>query len=365
MQNKIKLAILYGGKSAEHEISLISAKNVISAINTDKYDITLIAIDHDGAWFLQQMPDNLEQSKLPLIRDPDNLVALTASNKHANLKADKPKQKPLIDVAFPVLHGSNGEDGTIQGLLRLAGIPFVGADVLSAAVCMDKDVMKRLLSQANIPTARWQTLHYEDLENINIDGIISQLGMPLFIKPANLGSSVGIIKVKRKEELLSAIEHAMTYDEKIIVEEMIQGREIECGILGNNDPRASYPGEIITSKQHDFYSYEAKYLDENGAELITPAQLTESQTKAIQQIAIQAFRILNCAGMARVDCFLTANDKIYINELNTIPGFTKISMYPRMWQASGLSYAELIDQLIQLALEKFDRQQSLKTSYSV
>ena len=296
---KIKLGIMYGGKSAEHEVSLISAKNVAEALDKSKYKITKIFIDKSGKFDINQLSG--------------------------------------LDVVFPILHGPNGEDGTIQGLLKILNIPFVGPGVLGSAICMDKDVTKKLLLQAGLPTAKYVVYH----KNLK-----PPFPYPFFVKPANLGSSVGISKVTSKSEFLPAIKLALQHDSKVIVEESISGREIECSVL---DDKASVPGEVIP--HDDFYTYKAKYLDPEGAELLIPAPLSPALTKRVQGLAVKAFQVLCCEGMARVDFFLKGQD-LYINELNTIPGFTNISMYPKLWEASGLPYSQLLDRLIQLAMLK-------------
>lgn len=358
--SKIRVGVLFGGQSAEHEISLISAKNVVQAMDREKYDVILIGIDKQGIWHVQNEHGYLcHESDPRLIRldRGENLLALvpTAHRKELRRYVDSTMQSALeIDVIFPVLHGPMGEDGTVQGLLKLANIPFVGAGVLGSAIGMDKDVMKRLLRDAGIPIARFCALQRRHKSLIDIDEIISELGLPLFVKPANLGSSVGISKVKHRDALWAALDMAFQYDRKILIEEAIVGREIECSVLGNEDPVASLPGELIC--QHEFYSYEAKYLDENGAHFCIPAALPKETIEKIQQIACHAYRVLCVEGMARVDFFLKESGEILINEINTIPGFTSISMYPKMWEASGLKYADLIDQLIQLALDRHDQE---------
>jgi D-alanine-D-alanine ligase len=265
-----------------------------------------------------------------------------------------------VDVVFPVLHGPFGEDGTVQGLLKLANVPFVGASVLGSAIGMDKDVMKRLLRDANIPIGRFQTYDRRTARQIKFANIKKALGLPLFVKPANLGSSVGISKVNNRQELIAAVKKALRFDNKILIEEFIQGREIECSVLGNDDPIVSLPGEIVTG--HDFYSYDAKYIDDQGAHLEIPAKLPKAIVKNVQEIAIETYKALCCEGMARVDFFLKANGKVLVNEINTIPGFTQISMYPKMWEASGIPYTKLIDRLIQLALRRFRQEQNLRTT---
>ena len=265
-----------------------------------------------------------------------------------------------VDVVFPVLHGPFGEDGTVQGLLKLANLPFVGAGVLGSAVGMDKDVMKRLLRDAGIPVAKFMVFDSASKNDTGFRRLRRQLGLPMFVKPANLGSSVGISKVAGPGEFSRAVKEAFRYDNKILVEESISGREIECAVLGNERPRASVPGEIITG--HKFYSYDAKYLDDQGARLVIPAALPAALTRQIQKMSVRVFKILCCSGMARVDFFLRGRDEIFVNEINTIPGFTAISMYPKMWRASGLSYSRLIDQLIRLALQTFRAEKRLRST---
>jgi D-alanine-D-alanine ligase len=271
------------------------------------------------------------------------------------LRADK--TVPQLDVIFPVLHGPYGEDGTVQGLLRMIDIPFVGADVLGSAVSMDKDIMKRLLKEAGIQQAKFMAFSISDQLDIDSNIVEATLGMPCFVKPANLGSSVGISKVHNQAELKSAIKKAYQFDRKIVIEQFIEGREIECSVLGNENPTASFPGEVMPA--HDFYSYEAKYLDQKGASFQIPASLPDKMIKEIQKLAIKTFKVLNCEGMARVDFFLKGDRQLYVNELNSIPGFTKISMYPKLWEVSGISYSELLDRLIQLAIERHERRQGV------
>jgi D-alanine-D-alanine ligase len=316
---KLKIGVLFGGKSAEHEVSLLSAHNVINGLDKTRYQITPIKINKDGKFDFN------------------------------NLKN--------FDVIFPVMHGPFGEDGSMQGLLKLAGVPFVGPSVLGSAVGMDKDVMKRLLRDAGIPIGRFIALKEGDL--INFNKIKKELGLPMFIKPANMGSSVGISKVRNEKEFKKGIVGAFKFDRKIIIEEFIQGREIECALLGNDMPMASVPGEIIANQ--DFYSYDAKYID-TGSKSVIPAQIDKKTTKKIQELAIRTFQALNCEGMSRVDFFLKKNGTVLVNEINTIPGFTNISMYPKLWEASGIPVPKLLDRLIELAIERFEKEKKLKTT---
>ncbi|MDD4680616.1 MAG: D-alanine--D-alanine ligase [Clostridia bacterium] len=361
---KIRVGILFGGKSVEHEVSLQSAKNVLTALDTDKYEAVLIGIDKSGIWhWNQESMDLLNDSDPKLIQMnalDDELALIPGAQSNQIIDAVEQNHPGQIDVVFPVLHGTLGEDGTVQGLLKLANIPFVGAGVLGSAVGMDKDVMKRLLRGDSIPIADFAAFNYSDKDKIVYSELVEKLGLPLFVKPANMGSSVGISKTGNQEDFEKAIDNAFQYDNKVIIEEYIKGREIECSVLGNEHPKASLPGEILP--QADFYSYEAKYIDEKGALLEIPAKLSDKKVKEVQDLALRTFRSLCCEGMARVDLFLKENGELIVNEINTIPGFTKISMYPKLWEVSGLPYGELIDQLLELALARHNREQALKTS---
>lgn len=367
MSKKIRVGVLFGGKSAEHEVSLQSAKNVVEAIDRKRYEVVLIGIDKAGRWYLNEESRFLLHANNPKLikmqHSEEKLALAPGENENQLIGLSEHRKADAVDVVFPILHGPLGEDGTVQGLLKLANIPFVGAGVLGSAIGMDKEVMKRLLRDAGIPIADFVVLRKSSAAEIHFDEIKKQLGLPLFIKPANLGSSVGIHKVSAKEQFFQAVEDAFQYDNKILVEAFIKGREIECSVLGNENPVASLPGEIIP--QLEFYSYEAKYLDEHGAALEIPAKLPKDMIREIQALAIKSFQTLCCEGMARVDLFLTEDGKILLNEINTIPGFTKISMYPKLWQASGISYSDLIDRLIQLALDRHAEEQKRKISVGV
>ncbi|MBW1998008.1 MAG: D-alanine--D-alanine ligase [Deltaproteobacteria bacterium] len=351
---KTRVCVLCGGKSQEHEVSLQSARNVVNAMDRARYEVMVIGIDKQGRWALYDPGDFLlhpgDPKRISLGRAMDGVV-IVPGDPQGPILTKKGGSLGRIDVVFPVLHGPYGEDGTVQGLLELSGIPFVGAGVLGSAVGMDKDVMKRLLRDANIPIAMFTVHSASEGDQIRPDEIVAKLGLPLFVKPARYGSSIGISKVADEGALQRAIDTAFEFDEKIVIEEFIEGREIECSVLGNDDPVASVPGEIIPRRE--FYSYEAKYIDENGALLKAPAQLDSRMAGKIKEIAIRSYKVLCCEGMARVDMFLKRNDEILVNEINTIPGFTRISMYPRLWEESGIPYGELMDRLIKLALEKF------------
>jgi len=370
--SKIHVAILFGGRSAEHEISLLSARNVYEALDKNKYDVSLIGIDKEGRWCIRDEAVFLlksETKSLPALsqaadvvtlvpeRDGTHLVELKQGNNTQELISGK------IDVVFPVLHGTNGEDGTVQGLLKLANIPYVGPDVLGSSVGMDKDVMKRLLRDAGVPIANFITAYAHKRESLSYHEACKILGSTVFIKPANLGSSVGISRATNEKEFNEAIELAFEFDRKILIEEAIVGRELECAVLGNEDPKASVVGEVLVLGGHSFYSYDAKYLDKDSSTTKIPADLNEPVAFKCRQTAIKAFEVLCCEGMARVDMFLRGESEVLINEINTIPGFTNISMYPKMWQATGISYPELIDQLLNLAIKRHQRDSKIKTSY--
>ncbi|MDR3333550.1 MAG: D-alanine--D-alanine ligase [Treponema sp.] len=364
MKKKIKVGILFGGKSAEHEVSLQSAKNVFDAIDREQYTPILIGIDKSGRWLLNDashfLLDADDPKRIRLNGSSDSVALVPQSGGVISNLSALGKPAGSIDVIFPILHGPFGEDGTVQGLLKLADLPFVGAGVLGSALGMDKDVMKRLLRDAGLPIGKFMALtSHEPIPAF--DRVIQQLGLPLFVKPANMGSSVGVSKVHDAQEYTRAITEAFTYDRKLILEEYIQGRELECAVLGNEEPLASVPGEVISS--HEFYSYSAKYLDEKGAILEIPAQVPADTAQTIQALAVKTFRVLACEGLARVDFFLKADGNTLINEINTMPGFTAISMYPKLWEASGISYTELINRLIALAFQRFEQEQRLKTSY--
>ena len=362
---KIKVGVLFGGRSAEHEVSLVSATSVIQALDKNKYEVLPIGISREGRWLsvpnsLQLLTDRASIDGLPehvLLPDPRRQSLVNIGPSRSGIQE--------VDVIFPVVHGTFGEDGTIQGLFELADIPYVGAGVLGSAIGMDKVVAKQLLEHANIPVAKGVWFFYSDFiaeQKKYIGEIERKLRYPCFVKPPNQGSSVGISKVHSRKELRNAIDLAGRYDRKILVETAIKNaREIEMSVLGNNDPIASVPGEIIPS--NEFYDYDAKYVDGKSVAVI-PAKLPKRVIKNIQQCAVQAFKILECSGMARIDFLVQPSGKFFLNEINTIPGFTSISMFPKLWEQSGISYPELLDKLIQYALEIHAEKKKLKTFYT-
>lgn len=366
MNQKIKVGVLFGGRSAEHEVSLVSAASVIHALDKNKYDILPIGITKEGRWISEVNAIQLLKEHAPLEALPEP-VLLPDPRKQSliNVSTAFPQAAQHIDVIFPVVHGTFGEDGTIQGLFELADIPYVGAGVLGSAVGMDKIVAKQLLERANIPVTKGVWFFYNEYTGNSkkyIADIEKKLRYPCFVKPPNQGSSVGISKAHNRKELITAIDLAGQYDRKILVEKaVVKPREIEVSVLGNNEPIVSLPGEIIPS--NEFYDYDAKYVDGKSTAVI-PAKLPKNTVKKIQQCAIDAFKVLDCAGMARIDFLVQKDGKIFLNEINTIPGFTSISMYPKLWEASGIAYAELLDRLIQLAIDRHNQKKQLKTFYT-
>jgi D-alanine-D-alanine ligase len=354
MVNRVRVAVVMGGRSSEHEISLASARSVLEALDPARYETVTVEIGRDGRWELGsgERPAELwaastKQQTVTSAQDAaDTLPVPTQDGVPATLGA--------VDVVLPVLHGPFGEDGTVQGLLELADVPYVGAGVTASALCMDKDLMKAVLRDRGIPVTRNIVLRDGDpLEN--------PFGYPVFVKPARLGSSVGITKVRAAEELADAVARARRHDEKVLVEEFVAGVEVECGVLGNRNPIASLPGEIVPHgfDEPDWYDYSAKY-DEGGMDLIVPPRVSEEQAERVQQLSVESFIATECEGMARVDCFVREDGEVLVNELNTIPGFTATSVYAKLFEKSGIPYDELLDRLIELALERHERRSRLE-----
>ncbi len=378
MTKRIRVGLIFGGKSGEHEISLASAQSVVNAINKDKYNIVLIGITKEGRWVLGE-----HSLKQLIAASPSPLLNNGHSNGHKNgIKTATTDAKDLvpnsnlgltpvsplesIDVAFPLLHGPFGEDGTVQGLLELADIPYVGAGVAASAVSMDKALMKAVFRAHGLPTVDWMVIlrrEWESRPEETIRRIEDTFGYPCFIKPANLGSSVGVSKAHDWDELAQALASAAQYDRKLLAERAAKNvREIECSVLGNDDPVASLPGEVIARRE--YYDYSAKYAADSGTELVVPADLSPDVAKTIQDLAVRAFRAVDACGMARVDFFVDrVTNQALVSEINTIPGFTAVSMYPKMWEVSGLTYSALIDRLIQLGLDRYADKKKNKTTY--
>lgn len=366
MSRKLRVAVIFGGRSGEHEVSLRSAASIIQAMDRNKYEIIPIGITKEGRWLtaaaatklLPQEVLNQATETVALLGDPTQQALMHFDGKMHLTESRR------IDVVFPVLHGTYGEDGTIQGLLELAAVPYVGCGVLASAVGMDKDVMKRLFREAGLPVVRYlaftRSAWEENPERIE-RRVLKELGLPVFVKPANLGSSVGVVKVKQRSQFRDAVGLASQYDRKIMVEEAITGREIEVSVLGNETPVASLPGEIIPGAE--FYDYNDKYLNDT-AQLHIPAKLPKRVIAQLQRYAIRAFQAIDGAGMARVDFFVErGTNRVIVNEINTIPGFTSISMYPKLWEASGFSFSRLVDRLLQLAIERHQEKSRSRTSF--
>ncbi len=356
--NKLNLCIIFGGKSAEHEVSLQSAYNIVEAVDKEKYSLTLIAMNKEGKFYLcdsLNFLENIDNPKDIKIKNTDNQIAFVPGERGSSIYSLRDnKMIDSIDVIFPIIHGPFGEDGSLQGLLKLIDVPFVGAGVVGSAVGMDKDIMKRLLRDNDIDIADF--IIYRDILEADYLSAKDKLGIPMFIKPANLGSSVGISKVTNQDEFLNGLEEAFRFDGKVIVEEFIDGREIECAVKGNLKTKVTFPGEILPTDE--FYSYEAKYINETGAVLKIPAELDNNIADNIKEIAKETYKLLETRGLARIDFFVT-KDRILVNEINTLPGFTKISMYPKLWKNEGVEYSDLIDELIVFAIEEFDNNDKL------
>lgn len=367
-KKRLKIAVLYGGRSGEHDVSRCSAAWVCQALDPTQYDVIAVGIDRDGRWYVQDHPEIIEDQDFGRI-----LSLKKRGNWLCNHFADGHKlhiynretegEKVAVDVVFPVLHGTYGEDGTLQGLLELAMVPYVGVDVAGAAIGMDKDIAKRLLKEAGIPVVPWITVgknEWKEQPKKIVLNAKKELGLPLFVKPLCTGSSVGVKKVKALPELAAAIDYALQFDTRIMLECGIDCREIECAVLGNDHPEASVLGEIIPT--HEFYSYEAKYLDPHGAKMNIPAQIPARLSSSIRKCALAGFRALNCNSMARVDFFLDKKtNEFYLNEINTLPGFTSVSMYPKLMIASGLPYGQLLERLIALAILRHQEKLTIRT----
>lgn len=362
---KKKIGILFGGKSGEHEVSIQSALNIFEALDRDKYIPFLIGVDKEGNFrFLQDSSliiNREDPKKIAISKDAPVIQPIKGENSTLCFFYNESGSFcEEVNFIFPIIHGNSGEDGCLQGFLKWLEVPFAGASILGSSIGMDKDITKRLLKQAGIEVCKFFTFSRKECERREFLESVESLGFPIFVKPASAGSSLGITKAKDMEELYKAIERALMFDKKIILEETVIGREIECAVLGNEEVSASCFGEIIP--MHEFYSYEAKYVDPEGAKLVAPAEIPSHIEEKMRTIAIKTFKVLECEGMARVDFFLTEEGKIFVNEINTLPGFTKISMYPRLWQISGISYSELLDKLIELGFQRYENEKKLKTT---
>lgn len=357
---KANIALLMGGPSTEHKISLLSGTSIYNAINKDRYNVLVVGIDHDTRWWLYEGDDFLDYPGQPdkislksgamevFVRNVDRKVVLMSAR--GEILKD-------IDLFFPVLHGSYGEDGVLQGVFQSVGAAYTGVGLMASSVGMDKDLAKRVWRDAGIPIADFICLKKHEKSSLTFEEIKQKLGLPIFVKPANAGSSVGVSKVTSEAEYYLALDEAFRFDTKILIEEAVIGKEVECAVLGNEFPKASVMGEIIPKAT--FYSYEAKYLDDDGASMAIPANIDTDTSDALRNLAVKAFQTIGCEGLARVDFFLTSAGKMVLNEINTLPGFTSISMYPKLWEATGLPYTQLIDEIISLGLERYKRDVSL------
>jgi len=356
MSEKKSVGILFGGRSVEHDISIRSATNVFQYIDKDKFQVTLIGIDRAGAWYLNDNPE------VP-ISQGEQLTLLLNQGNSTFMKLKNNQELGSIDVFFPVLHGTDGEDGSIQGLFNTVNKPVVGSGVLGSSVSMNKLISKKLLIQAGIPVADYIHCDFTHRQKISFEETKNQLGLPFMVKPVMLGSSVGVSKVTDSQSFQTALEQGFRYDNQIILEKYIMGREFECAVMGNEKPQATAPGEILLNQDYDFYSFDAKYVDESAASIQIPAKVDADKVKTIQSLAIASYQALACEDYSRVDLFLDQEGFIFINEINTIPGFTNISMFPKLWEYAGISYPELITKLITYACERFDRKSRLSTHY--
>ncbi len=355
MTQKKRIAILFGGRSVEHEISIRSAVNVHQYLDTSKYEVILIGIDKLGKWHLMSEVCADFAGGIPLS------ISLDASNPSFINQTSQEQIK--VDVVFPVLHGTDGEDGSIQGLLKAMNIPFAGSGVLGSSIAMDKLISKYLLHQAGIPVSKFDFAYKDQAKELNYEDVKSKVGLPMMVKPVNLGSSVGMTKVSNADDFQQAIETGFAYDHTLLFEEFITGRELECAVLGNKEAKVSLPGEIIISDRYEFYSYEAKYEDESAVTIQIPADVDANTTETIQSLCAQAYYTLGCEDFARIDLFLTDSGQIYINEINTIPGFTDVSMFPSLWAQHGISYSDLISQIIDLALTRNENTKTIERSF--
>ena len=355
MSNKKKVAILYGGRSVEHAVSVNSARNIFEFIDKAKYDPVPLGISKGGRWYrTDTVSKDIEKGvPLGLILDPANPGFLLLSS----------GEQFKVDAFFPVLHGTDGEDGSIQGLIKAMDIPMVGTGVLGSALSMNKIVAKRLMKQAGLPVTDFISFGYQEKEKLKFAAISKKLGLPFMVKSASLGSSVGVSKVKTKADFAKAIEEAFRYDDEILIEEFVTGREIECAVLGNTPAEASNPGEIVISKSYEFYTFDAKYVDPEAVQIHVPAKLAKPIAEKIRTVSKKAFEVLHCQDFSRVDLFLDKKGKIYINEINTIPGFTNSSMYPMMWKERGISFSELITRLLNLADERYNRGKRIERDF--
>ncbi len=352
---KQKIAILFGGRSVEHGVSINSARNIAEYIDKQKFELVLIGISTSGTWHLvREVSKEIEKGELLSVSLTPGQFFLTSDT----------GRKVRADVVFPVLHGTDGEDGSIQGLIKALDVPMVGTGVLGSAMSMSKLVTKRLLSEAGIPVADFLYFFFSEKQQITFEAVHANLGLPFMVKAASLGSSVGVSKVNSEADFATAIEEGFRYDDCILIEKFIKGREVECAVMGNYPPQASLPGEIVISKEYEFYTFDAKYVDDKAVSIEVPAKLDPVAVEKIRQLSLKTYQSLACEDFARVDLFLTETGDVYVNEINTIPGFTNSSMFPMMWRERGVSFTDLITKLIGFALERFEKSKRAERSFN-
>jgi len=355
MPKKKKVAILYGGRSVEHAVSVNSARNIFEFLDKSKFEPLPIGISKSGQWFLTEgVSKDIQKGQT---------LGLSLNAGKPTFLLEKSGEKFSVDILFPVLHGTDGEDGSIQGLIKAMDLPMVGTGVLGSSLSMNKIVAKRLMREAGLPVTDFVTFRYDEKDKISFTALSKKLGLPFMVKAASLGSSVGVAKVKSKKDFAAAVEEAFKYDDEMLAEQYITGREIECAVLGNNPPEASQPGEIVISKNYEFYTFDAKYVDPDAVRIDVPAKLPKAIAEKIRKASVKAYEALHCKDFSRIDLFLDKKGNIYINEINTIPGFTNSSMYPMMWKERGVSFAELITRLLTLAQERYDRGKRIERDF--
>ncbi|AYB34205.1 D-alanine--D-alanine ligase family protein [Chryseolinea soli] len=355
MPKKKKVAILYGGRSVEHAVSVNSARNIFEFLDKSKFEPLPIGISKSGQWFLTEgVSKDIQKGQT---------LGLSLNAGKPTFLLEKSGEKFSVDVLFPVLHGTDGEDGSIQGLIKAMDLPMVGTGVLGSSLSMNKIVAKRLMREAGLPVTDFVTFRYDEKDKISFTALSKKLGLPFMVKAASLGSSVGVAKVKSKKDFAAAVEEAFKYDDEMLAEQYITGREIECAVLGNSPPEASQPGEIVISKNYEFYTFDAKYVDPDAVRIDVPAKLPKAIAEKIRKASVKAYEALHCKDFSRIDLFLDKKGNIYINEINTIPGFTNSSMYPMMWKERGVSFAELITRLLTLAQERYDRGKRIERDF--
>jgi D-alanine-D-alanine ligase len=355
MPKKKKVAILYGGRSVEHAVSVNSARNIFEFLDKSKFEPLPIGISKSGQWFLTEgVSKDIQKGQT---------LGLSLNAGKPTFLQEKSGEKFSVDILFPVLHGTDGEDGSIQGLIKAMDLPMVGTGVLGSSLSMNKIVAKRLMREAGLPVTDFVTFRYDEKDKISFTALSKKLGLPFMVKAASLGSSVGVAKVKSKKDFAAAVEEAFKYDDEMLAEQYITGREIECAVLGNHPAEASQPGEIVISKKYEFYTFDAKYVDPDAVRIDVPAKLPKAIAEKIRKASVKAYEALHCKDFSRIDLFLDKKGNIYINEINTIPGFTNSSMYPMMWKERGVSFAELITRLLTLAQERYDRGKRIERDF--